>query len=234
MSTFVLVHGAFRGGWAWQRVRPLLLAGGHDVHAPSLSGCGERAASVDRVTGLDVWVEDLVGLLEVEDLTDVVLVGHSQGGVVTTALAAWAPSRIARLGYLDAAVPRPGERAVDLTPGADPATPLPPRDTLVPARPLEPGGDLDAATAAWANARLTPTPFAPSLDPMPATSTPVAAHFAFCTQTPDGYPSATTRARLDADGVPYDLVDAGHDAPLTAPDDVAALLSRWAAEGART
>ncbi len=229
MSTFVLVHGAFRGGWAWQRVRPLLVAAGHDVHAPSLLGCGELSSYADRVTGLDTWVDQVAGLLEHEDLTDVVLVGHSQGGVIATAVAAAAPKRIGLLAYVDGTVPLPGQRAVDVGPGA-PAD-LPPRHTLIPPRPLEPAGDLDAETAAWASARLTPTPLAPSLDPMPAPmdghAAEVPSRYAFCSGTPEGYPSGTTRARLDAEGTPYDVIDAGHDAPLTAPEAVAA----WLMEG---
>ncbi len=116
MTPFLLVHGAFRGGWAWSRVRPLLVAAGRDVHAPSLQGCGERAAGVEHVRGLETWVDELAALVEYEDLRDVVAVGHSQGGVVVSALAARIPERLGHLVFLDAAVPAPGERAVDLTP----------------------------------------------------------------------------------------------------------------------
>jgi len=221
VSTFLLVHGAFRGGWSWARVRPLLVAAGHDVLAPSLAGCGERSAYADRVTGLATWVDELAGLLHHEDLHDVVAVGHSQGGIVTTALAAHVPERIGHLVYLDAPAPLPGERAVDL--GAS-GFELPARDTLVPPRPLEAVGDLDDATAAWLNARLTATPFAPSLDPMPAGGESVARTYSFCGLTPPGYPSGTTRDRLDAEGKAYAVLDAGHDAPLTAPGLVADLL----------
>ena len=189
------------------------------MRAPSLLGCGELAPYAAAVTGLDVWVDQVVELLEHEDLDDVVLVGHSQGGVIANAVAAVAPKRVGRLAYLDAAVPLPGQRAVDV--GQNPPTELPPRGTLIPPRPID--GD------AWASARLTPTPFAPSLDPMPAPSADVPARYAFCSGTPDSYPSAATRARLDADGTPYDVVDAGHDAPLTAPEAVAA----WLMEGIR-
>jgi pimeloyl-ACP methyl ester carboxylesterase len=219
VSTFVLVHGAFRGGWAWRRVRPYLVAAGHDVYAPTLAA---------DATGLDDWVDVLAALVELDDLEDVVLVGHSQGGVVVRVLADRLVSRVRHVVYLDGAVPDPGERAVDLTP-PPPGVALPPRDTLVPARPAEPGGDLDEATAAWMTARLTPTPFAPSLDPLtvaPTHAVPVT--YAFCSGTPAGYPSQTTRARLDARGTAYEVLDAGHDAPLTAPDAVAALLIRAA------
>ncbi len=226
MTTFVLIHGAFRGGWAWRQVRTLLEAAGHEVYAPSLLGCGELAASADRVTGLDVWVDQVTALLEHEDLADVVLVGHSQGGMITSAVAATAPHRIAHLAYLDAGVPQPGERAVDLSAGA---AELPPRETLIPARPLEAAGDLDEATAAWASARLTPVPFAPSLDPAPAPIAAVPARFAFCAGTPVGYPSQMTRARMEAADSPYDVLDTHHDAPLTRPD----LVAQWLEQGAR-
>ena len=179
------------------------------------------------MSGLDAWVDQVVGLLEHEDLTDVVLVGHSQGGVITSAVAAQAPARIGTLAYLDATVPLPGQRAVDAGPLAP--TELPPRETLIPTRPLEPVGDLDVETAAWASARLTPTPLAPSLDPMPTAARQIPGRYAFCSGTPEAYPSQATRSRLDAEGTAYDVLDAGHDAPLTAPEAVAA----WLMEGAR-
>jgi len=233
VSTFLLVHGAFRGGWAWQRVRPGLVAAGHDVHAPSLPGCGERRGEVGRVTSLDVWVDELEALVRAEDLGDVVLVGHSQGGIVTSALAARVPDRLRCLVHLDAAVPDPGERALDLGPalGVEP-----PRDAVVPFRPLaaDPGLGLDEATARWVNERLSPTPVGPSLDPVPGVPDSVRQHHVFCSGTPEGYPSTVTRARLEERGSPYEVLDAGHDAPLTAPELVTDLLLRLVApSGAR-
>ncbi|WP_262849060.1 alpha/beta fold hydrolase [Mumia quercus] len=232
MTTFLLVHGAFRGGWAWRRVRPYLVAAGHDVYAPSLAGAGERAPAAAQVSGLDDWVAELVALVEMEDLRDVVLVGHSQGGVVVRAVADRLPDRLRRVVYLDAGVPDAGERAVDLTP-APPGFALPPRDALVPPRAPQPAGDLDAATAAWLADRLTPTPVAPSLDPLTvADEHGVPVTYVFCDGTPEGYPSQTTRGRLDARGVAYEVIGAGHDAPLTAPGVVADLLMREAARPA--
>lgn len=222
MATFVLVHGAFRGGWGWSRVRPLLHAAGHEVHAPSLIGAGEHVGLLDRVSGLDVWVDQIAGLLEAEDLSDVVLVGHSQGGLVTTSVAARRPERIGLVVHLDAPVPLPGERAVDLA--GTPAQ-LPPREAIIAARPIPAGsGEYDDATAAWVSARLTPSPMAPALDPVPAMPGGIPQLFVFCTRTPPGYPSTYTQARLDAEGTPYLLLDSGHDAPIAAPQAVADLL----------
>lgn len=222
-ATFLLVHGAFRGGWSWRHVRPGLVAAGHDVYAPSLRGCGERSHEIERVTSLDVWVGELEALVLSEDLRDVVLVGHSQGGIVTTALAARLPERLRCVVHLDAAVPDAGERALDLGPAG---LVEPPRDAVVPFRPLVAGTDLDEATARWMNERLSPTPVGPSLDPVPGVPPGVRQHHVFCSGTPDGYPSTVTRARLDERGVAYEVLEAGHDAPLTEPALVADLLLR--------
>lgn len=228
MSTFLLVHGAFRGGWAWQRVRPGLVAAGHDVYAPSLPGCGERRGEIGRVTGLDAWVDELEALVVAEDLHGVVLVGHSQGGIVTTALSSRVPDRLRCLVHLDAAVPDAGERALDLGPALEVE---PPRDAVVPFRPLvaDPGLGLDEATTRWANERLSPTPVGPSLDPVPGVPDSVRQHHVFCSDTPPGYPSTVIRARLEERGTPYEVLDAGHDAPLTAPALVTDLLLRLVA-----
>ncbi len=212
MSTFVLVHGAFRGGWSWDRVAPLLRAAGHEVLTPTLSG---------TASALDVWVEEVVAATGGELA---VLVGHSQGGVVVRKVAVRHPELAAHVVYLDAAVPDPGERAVDVAPAPVDDSLLPPRETLIPPRPLTAGGDLDEATAAWMNERLVPTPFAPSLDRASLGEPTAPATYLFCTDTPTTYPCATTRSRLDERGTPYRWVEAGHDAPLTRPEAVAELL----------
>lgn len=219
MTTFVLVHGAFRGGWAWDRVRPLLEAAGHTVRTPTLGA---------TPAGLATWVDEVCAELADTVLTnDVILVGHSQGGVVVREVAVRRPEQVARLVYVDAAVPDPGERAVDLGPAPQQ---LPPRGAVIPPRPLRAHADLDAATAAWMNERLAPTPFAPSLDPVSTTEPEAPATYLFCTGTPSAYPCGTTRARLDERGTPYALIDAGHDAPLTRPDAVAEHLLAAAAD----
>lgn len=222
----VLVHGAFRGGWSWSRVRPGLVAAGLDVHAPSLVGCGERHGEVESVDGLSVWVDQLVALIEAEDLQDVVLVGHSQGGIVTASVAARVPGRVAAVVHLDAAIAAPGERAVDL--GLTGDHPLPARQFWVPSRPLAPGqGDahtLSPAETDWVNARLTPTPMGPSLDVVGQVPDGVHTVVAFCSGTPEGYPSRVSRERMDAAGEDYVRLDCGHDAPLLAPALVVDLI----------
>nr|WP_083466420.1 alpha/beta hydrolase [Kibdelosporangium sp. MJ126-NF4]CEL15644.1 salicylate esterase [Kibdelosporangium sp. MJ126-NF4]CTQ90317.1 salicylate esterase [Kibdelosporangium sp. MJ126-NF4] len=116
MSTFLLVHGAWHSGRCWQRVVPLLESAGHRVHAPSLTGYGDKADLLSPEVGLGTHVDDVVDLITDEDLTDVVLVGHSYAGLVISSVANRVPDRIGQLVYLDAMVPLDGETAVDVQP----------------------------------------------------------------------------------------------------------------------
>lgn len=87
MATFVLVHGAWHGGWCWARVAPLLRDAGHDVYTPTLTGHGERAHLLPSTVDLETNVRDVLAVLTYEDLMKVVLVGHSYGGMIVTAVA---------------------------------------------------------------------------------------------------------------------------------------------------
>lgn len=109
----VLVHGAWAGAWAWQRVLAPLRAAGHPVHAVTLSGCGERRHGLRRDITLQTHIADVCGLVDAEELRGVVLVGHSYGGLVVTgaadALLARDPGAVRQIVYVDAMVPLPGE-----------------------------------------------------------------------------------------------------------------------------
>jgi pimeloyl-ACP methyl ester carboxylesterase len=115
MATFLLVHGAWHGGWCWRHVAAALRGAGHEVYAPSLTGLGERRHLASRAIDLDTHVQDIVSILEMEDLPQVVLVGHSYGGMVVTGVADRQPQRIRRLVYLDAFVPEDGKCLLDYT-----------------------------------------------------------------------------------------------------------------------
>src|SRR6185503_18313002 len=93
-ATFVLVHGAWHGGWCWRKLTPLLRAAGHTVFTPTLTGLGERSHLLTRDVGLDTHITDIVQVLEFEDLTNVMLVGHSYAGMVITGVADTAGARI--------------------------------------------------------------------------------------------------------------------------------------------
>ncbi|HEY7042035.1 MAG TPA: alpha/beta fold hydrolase [Nocardioidaceae bacterium] len=117
MATFVIVHGGFGGAWEWTSVARLLRRLGHDVYTPTLSGLGERSHLASAATiGLAAQVDDIVGLIEIEDLHDVVLCASDFGGVPATVAADRVSSRLSMLVYIDALVPCDGEAAVDLLP----------------------------------------------------------------------------------------------------------------------
>ena len=116
MATFVIVHGAWSGGHAWRWVRPLLRSAGHEVFTPALTGLGERSHLASAQVDLETHVRDVVGVLEYEDLGEVVLVGRSYGGMVISGVADRVPQRLAQLVYLDAEVPMDGQSELDVLP----------------------------------------------------------------------------------------------------------------------
>lgn len=118
MATFVLVPGAWQGGWCWKRVATRLHQAGHDVFTPTLTGLGERAHLLDEKVNLHTHIEDVLGVLRCEELSEVVLCGHSYGGMVVTGVADRAPEQIASLVYLDALLPEDGQSVLDVLPAA--------------------------------------------------------------------------------------------------------------------
>ena len=115
-TTYVLVHGAWHGSWCWQRVRKSLQDAGHQVFTPTLTGLGERSHLNSPAVNLSTHIADVVNLLRWEDLSDVILCGHSYGGNVISGVADQVPERIRTLVYLDAFVPEDGECVFDLHP----------------------------------------------------------------------------------------------------------------------
>jgi len=132
MATFVLVPGAWLGGWCWRQVAGQLRSAGHDAVAITLTGVAERAHLLTAAVGLDTHVDDVVGVFLSGDLRDAVLVGHSYGGTVITAAAARVRERLRGLVYLDASVPMHGESNNDV---------LPPRIAAMVRERARKGGD---------------------------------------------------------------------------------------------
>ena len=116
MATFVLVHGATAGGWVWKVVGAELEQAGHVVYRPTLTGLGERVHLLTREVGLDTHITDVVNHILYEELTDIILVGHSYGGLVVTGVTDRLPDRIRELVYFDALIPHDGEAGCDLYP----------------------------------------------------------------------------------------------------------------------
>ncbi len=116
MATYLLVHGAWQGASTWAFVEEGLRSKGHSVFVPTLSGAGIRQYELQPDMTLEIHVRDVLGVLEFEDLKDVILVGHSYGGMVITAVAELAAERLSTLVYVDAFVPKDGQTAFELFP----------------------------------------------------------------------------------------------------------------------
>jgi pimeloyl-ACP methyl ester carboxylesterase len=118
VTTFVLVHGAWHGSWCWKRVRKALETADHDVFTPTLTGVGERSHLLSREVNLETHIQDVLNLIKWEELTDIVLCGHSYGGCVVSGVADRIPDRIRSLVYLDAFVLEDGENQMQHLPPA--------------------------------------------------------------------------------------------------------------------
>ena len=101
-TTFLVCHGAWSAGWAWKKMQPLMIAAGHRLLTPSYTGLGERAHLATPGIDLESHIADILNVIKYEDLRDIVLLGHSYGGMVATGVADRAPERIAQIIYLDA------------------------------------------------------------------------------------------------------------------------------------
>lgn len=229
MATVVLVHGSFHGGWCWRKVAPRLTAAGHTVPTPTLTGLGERSHLVGPRVGLDLHVEDVVNVLAYEDLTDVVLVGHSYGGLVVTGVAEQCADRLAHLVYLDGYLPEDGESAWDITPDGKPRWEEWAReagtDWLVP--PVDPAEFYritDPEDLAWLRGKLCPMPLATHEEPVEAPderSKTLPRTYIEC----EDYETFTHQAeKAREEGLDVRELATGHDAMVSAPDALSDVL----------
>jgi pimeloyl-ACP methyl ester carboxylesterase len=237
MSTYLLIHGAWHGGWCWSRVAPRLRALGHEVYAPSLPGMGEHAHMLNRQITVDTQVEDVVALIQSRELEDVVLVGHSYGGLIITGVAdrLHATRRLARLIYVDALVPRDGEgwqtfhkpeRIESFHKSARDAAGL-----FLPA-PADPGVfGVGPEDIPWLARHFTPHPYGCYLSMM---SLPNLAKGQGAASLPRSYIDCVQprysdfnglKPRLKADpAFQYVEIKTGHDAMVSAPAELVELL----------
>ena len=233
MATYVLVHGGGHGGWCYGRVAPALRAAGHDVYTPTLSGLGDRSHLLSAVVDLDLHVQDITALLHFEDLRDVILVGHSYGGMVITGAADRAPERIGRLVFLDAANPKNGQSLVDVAgPVIEAVRPM---GRVVDGVELVlwPGPDAgrlygvtDGDDLAWMATRLTPHPWQCFSQPLVLTNETalwaIPQYHVICASTRATRDRAVMD-RADAEGRLWQI-DTGHDLMITAPEAVTSAL----------
>jgi pimeloyl-ACP methyl ester carboxylesterase len=113
-TTFLVCHGAWGGGWSWKKMHPLMAAAGHRLVTPTYTGLGERQHLANPSVDLETHIQDILNVIKYEDLRDIVLIGHSYGGMVATGVADRRRDRIAQLIYIDAFVPKDGQSLLDL------------------------------------------------------------------------------------------------------------------------
>jgi pimeloyl-ACP methyl ester carboxylesterase len=233
MATYVLVHGGGHGGWCYQRVARLLQAEGHVVYAPTMTGLGERAHLLNADVDLYRHIEDIAAVLQYEDLRDVILVGHSYGGMVITGAADRVPERVGRLVFLDAANPVNGQSLEDVAgPVINAVRPFGEmRDgmelVLLPAP--DAGllyGVTDPEDLAWMAERLTPHPWKCFDQPLSLRNEDalwaIPQYHIVCTSTLATRDTALLE-RARAQGRLWDI-DTGHDLMITEPEKVTRAL----------
>ena len=228
MATIVVAHGAWSSGWAWKKMRPLLRAAGHDVFTPSYTGLGERAHLSSPDIGLDTHIADILAVFDYEDLRDVVLIGHSYGGMVATGVADRAQGRVAQLIYLDAFAPRDGQSLFDLV---GPETEARMRKGAeesgegwkVPANPMPP--DTAPEDVAWAKPKRRPQPVKTFETPirLSGRSMPQRSYI-YCTRIgpQDFFGQFAKRAKSEDWG--YVDMDASHNPHITVPEQLRDVL----------
>ncbi|MDX3904783.1 MAG: alpha/beta hydrolase [Pigmentiphaga sp.] len=229
---YVLVHGAWHGGWCWRHVAGRLREAGHAVFTPTLTGLGERRHLLHEGITLDTFVQDIANVLQSEELRDVYLVGHSFGGRVACGVADRLRACLRRLVLLDAGLPEPGKAAWDALPADVREARLADvraagQGGAIPPPPAQAFGVADPHAAAWLARRLTPHPLGAYTTPLQLSNPlgnglPVT--YIRCTAPaygPIADSAAQARARTDWQ---YLELATAHDAMVTAPDALARML----------
>jgi pimeloyl-ACP methyl ester carboxylesterase len=237
MSTFVLVHGAWGGAWIWRRVLGPLRAAGHEAHAVTLTGDGERAHLRRADISLADHINDVIGLIDAEELQDIILVGHSYAGMVITGVADVLLSRersvLQRLVYVDAQVPWPGESWSSLHSAEMRAE----REAAARANggalpPIDPAAfGLNGADRDWLLRRQVPHPFGPYHEALMYDSERLARlprHYIACTAPMlASAPAHHARVRA-APGWQFTEIATGHCPMVSAPQALSAVLNALA------
>ncbi len=235
MTTFVLVHGAWHGSWCWKRVRRALQSQGHEVFTPTLTGVGERSHLLAPEVNLDTHIEDVRSLIRWEELSGVVLCGHSYAGCVISGVADRIPDRIDELVYLDAFVLDDGECLYDTLPPAQrqlqlELTRLHGEGWKVPPIPAEVFG-VNAADREWVNRQCTPQPvatFQQAIELKGAAAAIPATYLLADGWNDSPFPKFHERAK--AKGWKTLSMPCGHDVMLDRPEELTGVLLDVAAK----
>ena len=227
--TFVLVHGAWHGGWCWRRVADRLNAAGHVVFTPTLTGLGERSHLLSSNIDLKTHITDVVNVIKWEGLTRVVLCGHSYGGMVISGVAEQAADAIRSIVFLDAFVPKNGEAVRDLTGQAvkeAAAAAMQRGDIVIPPRPAE-AFDVNEADRAWVDRLCVGQPIGTFTEKIVLTG--AAGRIArknyvrAASYANPGFDRALAAAKADPTWHTY-AVPCGHDVMVDAPDRLTEIL----------
>ncbi len=231
MSTYLLIHGAFRGAWLWERLMPLLMKGAANPIAVDLPGHGQRSADRRGVT-MSGYVDDVMNFIRTENLREVVLVGHSMSGIIISKIAEEMPDRIKHLVYLAAAVPKDGEALIDLL-TKDRQDMLRPqqgklKELFGTVEQLRPNyfTDLTGDEQTYFLKQLTPQPAAVFFEKMRFRKFPdIPAPKTYIMGIKDkSFPPELARGFAERLGVRPVEIDAGHDLMVSRPGEVAAVL----------
>jgi pimeloyl-ACP methyl ester carboxylesterase len=231
-KTYVLVHGGYHGGWCWSRLTTILQRHGHRTFAPTITGVGDRAHLLTASIRLATSIEDIVRVIETEELTNVVLVGHSIGGIYIAGVADRVPDKIGRLVFLDSVLLDSGQTMLSsLPPDRQEALQkmAAARSNLVaPKPPAKLFGMERQDDEKWVERRLTDHPWSTWIDPLVLTK-PFGAglpkHYIECTK-PEFPLVAGSKAKLrkSPDGWKVSSLATGHNAMISAPEELARLL----------
>ena len=230
-TTYVLVHGAWHGSWCWKRIRKRLQDAGHQVFTPTLTGLGERSHLNSAAVNLSTHIADVVNLIRWEDLSSVIICGHSYGGNVISGVADQVPERIRTLVYLDAFVPEDGECLFDLLHPPEWAQQMRLQAQTagagwnVPPIPAE-HFNVNLRDAAWVNAQCTSQSIASFEEPIRLNRVPSRTHDAtYILATGwDNSPFRVAHERAKAKGWRTLTVTCGHDVMLDLPGELTDLL----------
>jgi pimeloyl-ACP methyl ester carboxylesterase len=226
---FVLVHGAWHGGWCWQRVADRLRGAGHVVFTPTLTGLGERSHLLQAGIDLKTHIADVVNVMKWERLTDVVLCGHSYGGMVISGVAEQMAPAIRSIVFLDAFVPRDGDSPQNLTgPAVQEAirAALQRGDISIPPRSAEAFG-VNAADRGWVDSLCVPQPIATFTGKIALTGArdriTRKSYIRAASYANPGFDRALAAARSDPSWRTYEVA-CGHDVMVDAPDRLTEIL----------
>jgi pimeloyl-ACP methyl ester carboxylesterase len=229
-TTFLVCHGAWSAGWAWKKMHPLMQAAGHRLVTPTYTGLGERAHLATPSVDLETHIEDILNVIKYEDLGDIVLIGHSYGGMVATAVADRARDRINQLIYLDAFVPDDGQSLLDLNEVARQSMLERARSGdgwRVPPNPAP--SDTPQADLEWLTERRVDMPIKCFEMPLALRhgELTLPRHYIYATRvTPaDTFARFAGRAKSEP-GWRYHEIDASHSPNVTAPETLMALLQK--------